>query len=182
MGLLERLSAIGFFLVLALVLPAQLSAQAPDSLCPPALCDSRQSRRQRVPALGELRRVGIVVEGLGPQGKELGLSEEELKEHLIILLRKKLPDVDIIDSSADYVRLKVALDIQKTIWGSNAGFVGSVSLAVDHSAGGNSTSTELWKKGFVMSGSLHEIIWNRIGEIVNRLTTLLAADWLNANP
>lgn len=184
MRLAAQLLGIGFLVVFTWIRPAQLSAQTLDSLCPPALCASAQeSRARRLPTLGKLRQVTIIVAKLSQEDKDLGLTEEELREHLITLLESKLPELDITESSVDHVYLKVALDIEKTVWGQKSGFVGSISLAVDratpYSAKGN--STEVWKKSFVMSGSLQEIVWNRVGSVVNRLTSLLAEDWLQAN-
>ncbi len=170
------------FVVLTLAFPARVSSQTAESLCPPALC--APARPPKLPPLARLRQVSIVVARLSQQDKDLGLTEEELREHLTILLRKKLPELKIAESSQDYLYLKVALDVEKTVWGQRSGFVGKISLAVDRAAmnSGSGGPKEVWTKGFVISGSLREIVWNRVGSVVNRLTTLLANDWVEANP
>ncbi len=178
--------SVVFLVVLTSASPARLTAQTSD-ICPPALCaPTERSRGQRLPPLGTLGQVSIIVEGLSPEDKELGLNENELKEQVVVLLRNKVPGLNIVQSSVDAVHLKVALDFERNFLGQKSGFFGSISLAVHHAAAisgsGNHQSTEVWKKGFVMSGSLEEIVPNRVGSVVNRLTTLLAADWLEANP
>ncbi len=165
MKLSVRFSAIGFVVLFALVVPVRLRAE--DSLL-------RKT-------LGDLRQVKIIVEGLGLKG--LGLNEEDLKDHLAVLLRDKLPKLRITESSGEFVYLNVNLDEMGA--GGHESFYGNLSLDVHRFATmlatGQVDLVTVWRKESISSGPV-KLAPAAVRQAMESLTARLATDWLQANP
>lgn len=134
--------------------------------------------------LAALRAVHVVVEDIGQDGKDLGITEEDLKAHLIVLLRNKVPKLSVKASAWEYIYLNVTLNFSE-VGERKVGFHGNVELEVVRPGTiegiRGTTLLEVWKRGMLIGGPLNSVSM-MVRENVERLVTLLAADWLQANP
>jgi len=160
-----RLYPLLFFALLVLVMPVESEAQ-----------DGK---------LAKLSEVRIIVEALRSDGKELGLNENDIKNHVFVLLRSKLPRLVVKDSVIPYVFINVSVGKDRSIDGQIIGYYGSVSVQVMREVTinktGSSAIADLWQYSRNITGPMGSTD-SHIRAVLDKILTDFAADWYRDNP
>ncbi len=162
---MARLFPMLYFALLVLVVPVEAVGQSGQ--------------------LAKMSSVTIEV-NLNPTTEELGIIKDEIKNHILVFLRSKLPRLAVKESG--YPSLEVAIQLQLlNIGGQNeeVGYhgvvVGYVKDYVSHLTTKKVIFATLWTNGFTSSGLSNSASTN-VNQVLDRLLTDLAADWYRDNP
>jgi len=157
-----RLYVAGFFAMFMLVVPKESVGQNGQ--------------------LAELNEIKIVVEYLRSETKRLGLKRLAIKDHVLVLLRSKLPRLSVKDSAIPYIYINVKLGIGLR---AEIDYFGSVTVAVKRGViiveTGEAIAAGVWNKGRALTGPKKSAV-NNVREALNSLLTAFAADWYRDNP
>ncbi len=167
MILQQRLLAI-ILLILTLILPMRLPAQT-----------------SRSEGLAKLLQAAVIIQVLRKEEKGLALNEQELRSHVIALLRSNLPKLRIIEIASDQLYLNIELNTVETTKGQKTGILGQISLEVYRPATITATGTPVlatvWNQGVSFLGPLGSVS-SQVRESIDPLIIRLANDWRQANP
>ncbi len=105
--------------------------------------------------LAKLKEVAISVEVLGKVEKELGLSKEDIKNHVFVFLRSKLPRLKVSEINDPNVYISVTLGY--TMAGENKdGYHGAVKVDVHRGVtiikNKQYTLSPVWSNYVILSG------------------------------
>jgi len=140
--------------------------------------------------LAGLDEVNILVEDLPSSTKRLGLTEQSIKDQVLVLLRSKLPRLSVVNNSstifAPYVYIQVNLRIGKTVGGKEVDFYGSVQVDINRyvtiNRTGKRTYGTIWNGSSTLTGPMNGSAVNDVRDTLDDLLTKFAADWYRDNP
>ncbi|MEE8113286.1 MAG: hypothetical protein V3T23_02920 [Nitrososphaerales archaeon] len=160
---MARLYTTLFFVLLVLMVPVESAATG---------------------ELAKLMEVKILVGNLSKESMEEGLNEEDIKNHVFIFLRSKLPRLKVSEINGPYVGIIVHLDHTET-GGKKDGYFGLVEVEVGRSVliieNKNITLTSVWSRSAILSGPLGNASTD-VMKWLDRLLTSFAAAWYVDNP
>ena len=164
---MARLYTILLFALLVLVMPVESAALSGN--------------------LTGLRKVSIVVKDLDRVEKELGLNEDELKAHVLVLLWSKLPRLAVSESGTPVVHVAPLIEFIKTEGGKKTGYYGFVLIRIVRRIiiveTSKDTEASVWGEAFSVIGPLDfGNAVNNVRGVLDRLLTEFAADWYRDNP
>ncbi len=130
--------------------------------------------------LTELSEVKIVVEELSREEKKLGLSEDQVKNHVFVLLQSKLRRRLVKDSVEPHVYVNINVGI------TNGGaYYGTVQVDIYRQVTINKTGkillASVWDGGISLTGPEGEAV-NQVRSLLDQLLTSFAAAWFQDNP
>ncbi len=133
--------------------------------------------------LNKLDEVKIVV-GIYDDAKELGLNEEDIKNHVFVFLRSRMPSLKVKDSETPFLRVWSTLTFIK-VEGRKIGFHGDVRVDVLRSAvvakSRRAAILIVWSEYELFSGPLGNAS-SDVKKLLDALLTKFAADWYRDNP
>jgi len=133
--------------------------------------------------LAKLSEVRIVVEDLESEEKELGLKEDDIKNHVFVFLRSKLPRLAVKESSP-YVYIRVTMRFSRQE-GRKIGYFGAVQVMITRQVyiqkNSQATWATVWERLFIINGPLKEAV-PAVRDTLDVLLTQFAADWYKDNP
>ena len=128
----------------------------------------------------DLNETTVVVAKLENAAKELGLDEREIEEHLLELLRNKLPNVLLRESADSSVWVLVNVARSTAYQGYPLGYFGSVSVGVRRKVmimnTGKMTSAYLWYDTHAIKGATADLN-EHVRNVLDQLVTSFAAAW-----
>jgi len=134
--------------------------------------------------LSQLREIRIVVEDSNSHMREMGLTEEAIKKHVLGLLLGKLPRVAINDPAKPFVYVNVNV-LYGTMGNRRKYYFGNVNVQVKQPVikknTGEEISASVWGISHVLTGpptSAPDHVRNSLKTIISSL----AADWYQDNP
>ena len=134
--------------------------------------------------LTQLREIRIVVEDSNSHMREMGLTEEAIKKHVLGLLLGKLPRVAINDSAKPFVYINVNV-LYGTMGNRRKYYFGNVNVQIKQPVikknTGEEISASVWGISHVLTGpptSAPDHVRNSLKTIISGL----AADWYQDNP
>jgi len=164
---MARLYPVAFFAFLVLVVPVESEVQ-----------DIYLAK-----TLNKLEEVKIVVE-IYDDAKELGLNEEDIKNHVFVFLRSKIPSLKVKDSVTPFLRIWSTL-IFINIKGRKIGYHGDVKVEVLRLAVVSKSQRPalliVWSDSILFTGPRGDASTD-IKKSLDRLLTKFAADWYRDNP
>ena len=135
--------------------------------------------------LANIHQIGIVIEDLTDDAKELGLTKHGLKNHALVLLRSKLPYLNVHESAPEKILIAVPLYYLTIDDRSKIGFYGSVMVRVFRPVTVNATGklmrAVVWLESYTALSAL-DIGPATVREPLDQLLTIFAADWYRDNP
>jgi len=135
--------------------------------------------------LAGLTEVKIEVEELSYDAKELGLTEAQLKDHILVFVQSKLPRLAVAKSINPFIVASINLAYTKTVSGERIGFHGSIDLKIYRTVVVLKTAktvlAPVWTRSFSLSGRPSSAR-SQVREILDDLLTKFAADWYRDNP
>ena len=163
---MARLYTTLFFVLLVLMVPVESAAATGD--------------------LAKLSEIRIVIEHMGSNEKELGLNENDIKNHVFVFLRSKLPTLKVTESVVvPYVYINLNIAKYRTGSGAILGYVGSVRVHIERQVTidkiGKLTAAPVWINSTLVSG-LQDKAVAHVRESLDDLLTAFAADWYRDNP
>ncbi len=170
-SMMKRLIAAGAIGIMILLVSSGTRAADPDI--------QTMFLRQK---LGNLVELQILVEEVGPEGRNIGLTREMLYNELLVLLRSKLPRLKIVEGKfGDYLYLNL-----NVLTHTGGAITGNVLLEMNREvsvlATGAQTKVGVWSKSEIFSGSRGRAP-SQVREMVADLVTNFAADYYKAgNP
>jgi hypothetical protein len=131
--------------------------------------------------LGQLECVGLMIEDLGNTDPSLGLSEDQLRNVLLVAIRAKLPRLRVSDESCgNTLYLNVNMD---TLDPPAPGYYGAIRVAVLRNARivgtGEFVSPPVWQKSTILSGPRGRT-GDQVQSVIENLTTKFAAAYYRA--
>ena len=134
-------------------------------------------------ALNKLDEVKIVVE-IYDDARELGLNEEDIKNHVFVFLRSKMPSLKVKDSATPFLRVWSTLAFIK-VEGRKIGYHGDVNVEVLRlavvSKSQRSALLIVWRHSILFTGPRGDASTD-IKKSLDRLLTKFAAAWYVDNP
>jgi len=134
--------------------------------------------------LVKLEEVRIVVAHISKVEKKLGLTKEDLKNHIFVFLRSKLPRLKVREYAESYIWIGVTPDYI-TQGASKTGVYGLVDVrvysAVTIKTSKRNASVAIWVATNTFIGPLGDIS-TQVKEWLDRHLTKFAADWYRDNP
>ncbi len=134
--------------------------------------------------LTQLREIRIVVEDSNSHMREMGLTEEAIKKHVLGLLLGKLPRVAINDSAKPFVYVNVNV-LYGTMGNRRKYYFGNVNVQVKQPVIKKNTGEEISASVWGISHFLTGPPTRAPDHVRNSLKTIisgLAADWYQDNP
>ena len=154
-----------FFALLFLVVPEDSAGQQGD--------------------LAGLTEVRIEVFAFDKSDKELGLDSDDIKNHVFVLLRSKLPRLVVNESAAAGVYIRITLGIGETSSRKKTDYFGSVQLMVRRPVSilktGMKSSAYVWETLSIMTGPMNHAV-SQTRETLELHLIKFAADWYRDNP
>ena len=130
--------------------------------------------------LTELSEVKIVVEELSREEKKLGLSEDQVKNHVFVLLQNKLRRRLVQDSVKPYVYVNINVGITD-----RGDYYGTVKVDIYRQVTINKTGkiflASVWSGGISLTGPEGDAV-NHVRSLLDQLLTGFAAAWYRDNP
>jgi hypothetical protein len=130
--------------------------------------------------LTELSEVKIVVEELSLEEKKLGLSEDQVKNHIFVLLQSKLRRRLVKDSVDPYIYVNINVGITD-----GGAYYGTVQVDIYRQVTINKTGriflTSVWSEGISLTGPEREAV-NHVRSQLDQLLTGFASAWYRDNP
>ena len=134
--------------------------------------------------LTQLREVRIVVEDSNSHMREMGLTGEAIKKHVLGLLLGKLPRVAINNSAKPYVYVNVNV-LYGTMESRKRYYFGNVNVQVKQPVikknTGQEISASVWSISHVVTGPPKSAL-DHVRSSLETILTSLAADWYRDNP
>ena len=134
--------------------------------------------------LAELTEVRIVVENLKEAKEKLGLTSKDVENHVLVLLRSKLPGLEVSRSLSSLLYININLGLA-TSHGKPFGYFGAIDVEVRREViiiGTKKTiMATVWNTGSRMIGNTNQVS-NKVRETLEELLTEFAADWYRDNP
>ncbi len=165
---MARLYPMLLFALLVLMLPVESAAQSGQ--------------------LAKLSEVQLFLTFDGGDEKELALTEKDLKNHVFVLLRSKLPRLAVKESTKSSIRISTDLSIGTGGEGKiKLFYYGHVSLTLSRPVIYEETGKSGYGIAYQATHSLtgpfrREVASTHVREVLDRLLTLFAADWYRDNP
>ena len=145
---------------------------------------SAQTLSEHVQGLVTLTQINIVIENIGPTAEDLGVSVDHIKSQAVVLLRNKVPKLQISESAQDTLYIDVHLSAGK-IFGQKTDFYGMVQLKVFRLATVVASKMTgkviVWDTRGILTGPLSHAQFG-VDEALDVLITEFAANWSQANP
>jgi len=164
---MARLFPILYFVLLVLLVPVESVGQ-----------ESYLTK-----TLNKLDEVKIVVE-IYDDAKELGLNEEDIKNHVFVFLRSKMPSLKVKDSATPYLQVWSTLAFIK-VEGRKIGYYGDVKVEVLRLAVVSKSQRPalliVWNSSILFTGPRGDASTD-IKKYLDKLLTKFAADWYRDNP
>ncbi len=162
---MARLYPMLFFALLVLVVPVESAGQYGD--------------------LAKLSEVKILVEGLGSDAKELGVNEDNIKNHVFVFLRSMLPRLKVSESAVPYLYLNLNILYSETVGGKKTGYFGSIRIEIFRSVTINKTGSRIfsivWRENMILNGPKDGAAI-AVRDSLDTLLTKFAAAWYRDNP
>ena len=134
-------------------------------------------------SLAKMHELSINV-SVSALGQSLGVTEDNLNSHVLVLLRSKLPRLSVIDAAPEHMLILVDLGVTKLERGREIGYFGNVYVGAKR-----------WVNLIATNKTLLETVWGRrsivtgpddasagVRRSLDTLITLFAADWYRDNP
>ena len=135
--------------------------------------------------LARLSEVAILIETLSRDAKELGLNRDDIKNHVFVLMRSKLPRLIVNESADPYVYIRATLHIGKSKSGTKLNFYGAIQLHVKRrvsiSKTGKSMFSDVWESIYIITGQMSDTN-AQTRHFLDLLVTKFAAEWYRDNP
>ena len=133
--------------------------------------------------LAKLSEVHIVVERLSQDVKELGFNRDDIRNHVFVNLRRKLPRLVVNESAVPFI--DIVANINKVGGEIIRGYFGEVQIQVYRRVivieSGSSTIAPVWTNSFVVTSPPDQVVAS-VREALVRQLTRFAADWYRDNP
>jgi hypothetical protein len=133
--------------------------------------------------LAKLSEVHLVVERLSQDVKELGLNRDDIRNHVLVNLRRKLPRLVINESAVAFI--DIVANINKVGGEIIKGYFGEVQIQVYRRVivveSGRFTIAPVWTNSFILTGPPDRAVAS-VREALVRHLTRFAVDWYRDNP
>ncbi len=130
--------------------------------------------------LTELSDVRIVVEELSRKEKKLGLSEDQVENHVFVLLQSKLRRRLVNDSVEPYIYININVGITD-----GGDYYGTVKVDIYRQVTINKTGkiflASVWSGDISLTGPQRDAV-NHVRSLLDQLLTIFAAAWYRDNP
>ncbi len=133
--------------------------------------------------LARLSEVHIVVERLSQDAKELGFNSDDIRNHIFVNLRRKLPRLVVNESAVPFI--DIMANINRVGGEIIRGYFGEVQIQVYRRVivieSGSTTIAPVWTNSFVLTSPPDRAAAS-VREALVRQLTRFAADWYRDNP
>ena len=144
-----------------------------------------ESEGQFAGNLAKLTEVAIIIEDLNSEAKQLGLSKDNTRNHVLLFLRTKLPRLKVKDKTTAFIYVNIILNFLKTTRSEKSGFYGTVIVHVARHATISKTKMKVFATVWESAGTLSGPTRNanrKFKKVLDLSLTKFTANWYRDNP